>query len=601
MLKTAKIVGLNSDTHAALALISQASTGPTKVGERLFLIASCQAEDAFSRVRQALVAAEESFFTSTQTISAKLQTALEVIHQSLEGVEDRQVLLGSTCQDGGTTLYILGQATSLQAVLFRGGKEINLVDLSSPQLVSGLLQPGDRVVLATAGLFSLLNGELKKLYNLPFDVLEDEITGLLPQDKVDPVAIIILEEENENIKEDAVQINKTPVSIPFKLPKLTFSRPSLSLPVILPTFNSRLLMLVGGLLLITIIFGAVIGFQRQKDEQKNSDFEKQLQSAREKFTQAQSLKEQNIQASLENLQSAKKVLAEVLKENPDNQEAVSLQKEIEKSSGDILKIFTLTDVPLWLDMELVKKGFSATEFSLSKEEILVLNGDLETLVAVNAVSKASRILAGPEKISGGSLSSLSGNFAWVFSSEKGLLRVDTKQETVITAVKTDKDWGEIVGVAGFGSNVYLLDKENNEIWKYVPVVDGYTDKKSYFQDGVKVDLSGAKKIRIDSSVWILSEGGGLAKYTYGKEDEFSYKGLDKPVGLVQSFFVSEDTENVYLLDSGNNRLLVLDKKGNYHSQYSYNNLSEFKDIVVDEKNKKVYLLRESKIYVTDLK
>ncbi|MDP3733226.1 MAG: hypothetical protein Q8Q91_01675, partial [Candidatus Daviesbacteria bacterium] len=69
----------------------------------------------------------------------------------------------------------------------------------------------------------------------------------------------------------------------------------------------------------------------------------------------------------------------------------------------------------------------------------------------------------------------------------------------------------------------------------------------------------------------------------------------------KSFFVSSDTDNLYLLDSGNSRLLVLTKLGAYKVQYQSERLGGFSDLVVDEKGKKVYLLDGSKIYTMDLK
>jgi len=56
MLKTAKIVGLNSDTNSALALVSRNTSGLY-----LFLIVSCSSDDSFSRTRSALFEAEDLF------------------------------------------------------------------------------------------------------------------------------------------------------------------------------------------------------------------------------------------------------------------------------------------------------------------------------------------------------------------------------------------------------------------------------------------------------------------------------------------------------------------------------------------------------------
>ena len=81
----------------------------------------------------------------------------------------------------------------------------------------------------------------------------------------------------------------------------------------------------------------------------------------------------------------------------------------------------------------------------------------------------------------------------------------------------------------------------------------------------------------------------------------SYSGLDKGVKDPKSFFVSSDTDDLYLLDSGNLRLLVLSKIGVYKKQISGEKFAQITDLVVDEKEKKIYLLEGGKIYSVDLK
>ena len=107
--------------------------------------------------------------------------------------------------------------------------------------------------------------------------------------------------------------------------------------------------------------------------------------------------------------------------------------------------------------------------------------------------------------------------------------------------------------------------------------------------------------RFDSSIWVLKRNGEILKFTQGSPDFFSLSGLDKPVRDPKSFYVSDTTDDLYLLDSGNNRLLVMDKKGVYKAQYQSDKFGSLSDLVVDEKRKKAYLLDGSKIYVMELK
>ena len=108
-------------------------------------------------------------------------------------------------------------------------------------------------------------------------------------------------------------------------------------------------------------------------------------------------------------------------------------------------------------------------------------------------------------------------------------------------------------------------------------------------------------MQIESSVYVLKKEGEMLRFTRGDKDNFSYEGLDKPVKDPKSFFVSSDTDNLYLLDSGNSRLLILTKTGVYKGQISGDKFAQSSDLVVDEKGKKVYLLDGGKIFQVDLK
>ncbi|OGE65873.1 hypothetical protein A3B49_03710 [Candidatus Daviesbacteria bacterium RIFCSPLOWO2_01_FULL_40_24] len=263
------------------------------------------------------------------------------------------------------------------------------------------------------------------------------------------------------------------------------------------------------------------------------------------------------------------------------------------------------DLPVWLDLNLVKQDFNALRLSLSIGKLLVLDINQGSLVEVNLASKSHKLLAGGDKLGRANLAALNGSFGFVYSVDKGIIRADSEGLEVKKVVSVDPEWIEINDLYGFGSNIYLLDKgapsAGGQIWKYVPIESGYSDKIHYLQEGIIVDFSQAIRMQIDSSVWVLKRNGEIIKFTQGAKDSFSYSGLDVGIKEPKSFFVSDETDNLYLLDSGNSRLLVLTKSGQYLSQYLHPKLAEAKDLIVDESGKKVYLLDENQIYLLELR
>ncbi|MCL5784449.1 MAG: hypothetical protein M1142_03795 [Patescibacteria group bacterium] len=449
MLKTAKVVGLNSDTQAALALIS---CPQAQIELRLFTVVYCDLEDAFSRIRQALFEAESVFYASSQSLSARLSETLEAIRHSLDDAQDAQVILAATEEDeSGTALYLLGQGADLEAYLLRGEKRTGLGDMTNEhQLISGILQKGDRVILSTKSLTDFLGDHLQKVVNLPLENLEDEIALYLPQAQICPLAAIFIEEEKpqeEVVEEVLLPQEKAVSSHSFSLPPVLSRQSLISLPGKFIPRSRKTFMVLAIVLFILISGGIIFSIKHQQGVKTQDDFTKYFLAAQDQYQKAQSLKDADTNTSLQSFVQAQDLLARALKINPHDSKALELQKQIDNSSGDILKIYQVKDFPLWLDTDLVKKGFVPQDLSLSHGKLLVLDTNQGTLVNIDLATKSPDILAGQDKLGEAKIASLNGSTAWVFSQDKGLLRIDTTDNTLTTAVKPDSDWGNIVDFA----------------------------------------------------------------------------------------------------------------------------------------------------------
>lgn len=418
-------------------------------------------------------------------------------------------------------------------------------------------------------------------------------------DQRGPIAAILvnyhLDEVELNQPQSILEAQSDPaLKRQFKLPKLAFKLPRINFR------NKKLQILAVLILLIFLATGAILSFKNKQVGQNNSNFNALLTEAKDKYHQALNLKDLDPDAAKQNLDEAGKKLNEALILKPNDGDAQTLKKQIEEDSGSILKIFEVKDYPVFLSLDLVKKDFASKKMSISLNKILLLDENKKTLVLIDLETKINQILAGSDQLGDGQFASLNGDFGFVYAKDKGVLRVDTKAQKTTTAIKSDSEWGKIADLYGFGGNIYLLDILKNQIWKYLPIASGYSDKVTYFKDA-KNDLADAKRMEIDSSVWILKTGNEIKKFTSGALDNFSLGGLDKPLGDLTNFFVSDKTDNVYLLDSGNSRLVVVSKTGQYKSQYHGDKFKTASDLVVDEKGKKIYLLENNQIYQIELK
>src|SRR5258708_4778233 len=106
------------------------------------------------------------------------------------------------------------------------------------------------------------------------------------------------------------------------------------------------------------------------------------------------------------------------------------------------------------------------------------------------------------------------------------------------------------------NNVYLLDEFKNQIWKYIATDNGFSDRNQYLREGEGADFAAARNLQIDGSVWILKSDNTMLKFTQGGKDFFQIGQVDPPLDKIKSFYLADDTSNIYFLDNDNSRVVV---------------------------------------------
>lgn len=530
MFKTARAVAANTDLETAQSFVFQQDL--TFLG----LVIAASGDDCFTKVRQVALELGDNFLTEGE-IPDRLERAMTFLKDSLKELEESQILLSSWQDNSKLTVLYLRNSGSNQAFLDRRGKLTPLTTDNS-QLISGYIQPGDKILLINSYL-----SDQTELIKVEPDNLEEELNQRVMVSPQSPplAAVLVSFEERENL-ESHPGASETSDRI-LNLDSLASLQNDIfeKLKNYLP--RDRRIIMVGGIIGLILLGLLFFKFKHHTTPMVNTP-------------------SPSPSASVSNVYPA--------------------------------------SLSLFLDLNLIKSGFSSQKLSYSLGNILLLDPKVGTLVELNLNKKSNQILGGKDQLGNVSAFSLNGDVAFTYSPEKGVVKIDTKAEKTQVVVKSDSDWGEIKDLVAFGGNIYLLDNIKNQIWKYIPTDSGYSDKLAYLRSGVSVDLSTSQRLEIDSSVWILKSGFGLEKYTQGSPDSFSPGGLDKNIKDISNFFVSDEADNIYIIDSPNNRLLVLKKDGEYVAQYTSDQFKEVSDMIVDEPNKRVYLLIGNGIYTLDL-
>jgi len=167
-------------------------------------------------------------------------------------------------------------------------------------------------------------------------------------------------------------------------------------------------------------------------------------------------------------------------------------------------------------------------------------------------------------------------------------------------LEAEDNWRKADKMFAYGTNLYFLDKANNQIWKYRHLQNGaFTQIAPYFEDNSAIDLKEASDFVIDGNIFILKQGGKIEKYLSGEQQPFELKNIPPPMTDINpiAIFSNAKSDGLYVADSIHNRILVFDKDGNYIKQYLLKSGPDtIERIYVDESRQSLYIMSGNKVY-----
>ncbi|HLN18642.1 MAG TPA: hypothetical protein VK255_00545, partial [Patescibacteria group bacterium] len=149
----------------------------------------------------------------------------------------------------------------------------------------------------------------------------------------------------------------------------------------------------------------------------------------------------------------------------------------------------------------------------------------------------------------------------------------------------------IISGAAYLTYGYLLDTANSQIYRYPRAEGGFGEKIDWLKD--KIDLSQAKDMAINENVYI-TDGKNIWKFNRGKKQDFAVEETTTPISI-DSIYTKSDSQNLYILDKLNSRIIRLDSDGKIIAQYYNPKISTASDFTVDEGAKKTYIAEENGI------
>ncbi len=244
----------------------------------------------------------------------------------------------------------------------------------------------------------------------------------------------------------------------------------------------------------------------------------------------------------------------------------------------------------WFDLGVVRDGTEIMEMTKVGKKLVVLDEKAGVVVEVAIEDKSVRVVGGGDFVSTGRRLG-GGEGRLVVLTESGVTSAEMKKWQFERVLSEGEDWRSKVDVDAYGSNVYVLDRE--DLWKYAGDIDGLGVKRRYFGVGVEPDLGQAVDLEIDGEVWILLNSGKILRFDRGVSVAYEMKGVND-FGSVDEMVVGE--KEIYVLDKGKGRVVRIEREtGEYKGELLWEGFKEGRGLVVDEEGGRVLVGNEGKI------
>jgi len=504
--------------------------------------------DLLSQVgRGVLDKLEEEFFTIETKNLSSIKQAFAL---ALQNLPDETIFSFAAAVFANNVLYLFGSGEA-KVFIKRGEKFGTILDsenLDSKSIASssGHLEDNDLIILSTKPFLDII--DLPSLFSSltsssPTEIAEVLTPKVHEKEEGAASAFVIKYIKLEKIAEQSSYLEETKEKTEETEKSNRFSH------------SKKIYLTVAVAILIILISSIFFAVGKQNDTKNRALFEKVYPNALKKYEEGNSLLDLNKNLARNSLFASKDLLE-------DNKNKF---KENSKEQEQILDLLKKVDERLTKSEKDSQEGSYFLKTQIDNPNVGFFAQDE--------------------------------NYVYILDNS-GISSLDKKTGKTKILIKNDS-WKTPAGIAAYLGNIYVIDKGSNQILKFVAEGDGYT-KSNYFSDSPP-NLSNAISLTIDGSIWILFKDGSIQKFIKGTKDTFNVSGLKRPLANPTKIFTYKDIDNLYILDNGNSRVVIIGKDGKYRSTYSLDAIKNAKDFEVLESSKKIYVLSQNKIHEIEIK
>jgi hypothetical protein len=343
------------------------------------------------------------------------------------------------------------------------------------------------------------------------------------------------------------------------------------------------------------------GSMEQNREQK---FTSLLADARNSYSDA--LDSSDAAAKRAGLEKADALLVDAAEIHPDDGDLASLRLQVSQALGEMDAVYEMTDLRLLADLRtqvtgdislqrlvvgggaaylLDRKGGRVIALPLgqpgARADVILSEGDL---VGVLKAGRPVQMTWAPD-VDGGRL--------LILDSERNLFSFDPAKGTGLVSLRGADGWKSVDGLASYNGNLYVLDTQGDQVWRYLPTEGGFDSERTGLLSGA--ELEGAVGLSVGGDIYLVMDKGGIRRFSGGQEIAFEMEGIDQPLVSPASPVLLAAGE-LLVVDRGNKRVVGFSLNGQFQRQLVSGKFTDLQAVDVDEVAARIYILDGDSLY-----
>jgi len=271
---------------------------------------------------------------------------------------------------------------------------------------------------------------------------------------------------------------------------------------------------------------------------------------------------------------------------------LSLKETIERNLEKLNNLTEIKEPDIAFDLAEKGMDFEPNKIIISQDAIYLYNNSLPKIFRIKIGSGETE-----ETEIGGNINSLDSSSGTIlaFSDSYGIHYQKNgqweKKELVPPSFGFNPDL-----FSSYLFNIYFLNKENCYILKYSVLDDfNWGVPKKWHEDFGKT-CNNPKSMTVDGSIWLLNQDNIITRYYTGEFQESIELNIFPFSDNFTEIKTNASSSYIFILEPGNNRVVLIDKSGNLVKQFRSERFDNLKSLAVSENGKTVYLLNGSVIY-----